>query len=369
MKDDLYSLYASKLNLAEHGVSLHRGVGKLLNLPVNSLPLTDYCIYSGADLTLASDAISSVAERRQFSCSDDIDDCHIEINRAKLSHSQIGLTFNSRPVRLSTAAPITHYSVTIPLAGTAVYRIGDSHIETSPMQVCFLSAGLTLDVQRSANHLALILALNAPGFELFVGDDADLLASPEQPFALTIDLGNERLMTFAYVLGTLLRVLNEQVDDTTLQDTVIAKIEQALWYKFFSAAPEIKRAHEDARRVSERPESVGRVIDFVNAHASEDITMPQLVAVSGVSLRSLHTGFRQYFGYGPMAFVRKTKLRHCREQLLSANSTEATVGDIAAEWGFFQLSNFARNYRQEFGELPSETLSRKAELAIDEAEF
>jgi len=32
------------------------------------------------------------------------------------------------------------------------------------------------------------------------------------------------------------------------------------------------------------------------------------------------------------------------------------VGDIAARWGFYHLSSFARDYRGEFGELPSESL-------------
>ena len=69
-----------------------------------------------------------------------------------------------------------------------------------------------------------------------------------------------------------------------------------------------------------------------------------------------------------MAFVRKTKLRRCREQLLAADAAIDTVGDIAAEWGFFQLSNFAKNYRLEFGELPSETLSRNFDAGDEVAD-
>ncbi|GHU15365.1 hypothetical protein AGMMS50225_28560 [Betaproteobacteria bacterium] len=33
-----------------------------------------------------------------------------------------------------------------------------------------------------------------------------------------------------------------------------------------------------------------------------------------------------------------------------------TVGDIAARWGFWHLSHFAADYKEMFGELPSDTL-------------
>ena len=359
MKDDLYSMYASRLNLAARQLSIQADVGDLLNLDHKSLPLKDFCIYSGTNLEAASKAISSLAEKRQFSQDTSTKDCYIEISRAKLAHSQIGTTFNSTPVRLTTSAPITHYSVTVPLIGEATYRTEDAEITVKPMQVCFLSAGAHLNVSRSSNHLALIIALNVPGFELFVGDDADLLTAPEHPFVLAIDFANDRLANFGYLLGGILRILNEQPQENVQQDTVISRLEQALWYKFFGASPEVERAHRDAQRVTEKSAPVERVIAYVNDHADKEITMPQLVEVSGVSLRSLHTGFRQFFGYGPMAFVRKTKLRRCREQLIGADGDYETVGDIAATWGFFQLSNFAKNYRLEFGELPSDTLSRK----------
>jgi transcriptional regulator GlxA family with amidase domain len=34
------------------------------------------------------------------------------------------------------------------------------------------------------------------------------------------------------------------------------------------------------------------------------------------------------------------------------------VGDVAATWGFYNGSAFAKAYRRQFGELPSATLNR-----------
>jgi AraC family transcriptional regulator, ethanolamine operon transcriptional activator len=36
-----------------------------------------------------------------------------------------------------------------------------------------------------------------------------------------------------------------------------------------------------------------------------------------------------------------------------------TIQDIASHWGFWHLSQFAQDYRQLFGELPSDTLHKR----------
>jgi len=59
-----------------------------------------------------------------------------------------------------------------------------------------------------------------------------------------------------------------------------------------------------------------------------------------------------------MAYLKRVKLGRCREDLLAASPDTEFVGDIAAIWGFYHLSSFARDYRRVFGELPSESLKR-----------
>lgn len=58
-----------------------------------------------------------------------------------------------------------------------------------------------------------------------------------------------------------------------------------------------------------------------------------------------------------MAFVKEVRLRHARQMLLSPDA-DTTIAKVAFLCGFGNLGNFAKDYRDAFGELPSQTLKR-----------
>ena len=95
---------------------------------------------------------------------------------------------------------------------------------------------------------------------------------------------------------------------------------------------------------------------YIEDNATSDLTFSDLVEVSGVSARTLYSRFSEAYGLGPMAYLKRVRLMRCREDLLAADPDAKFVGYIAAKWGFYHLSSFARDYRRRFGELPSETL-------------
>jgi transcriptional regulator GlxA family with amidase domain len=53
------------------------------------------------------------------------------------------------------------------------------------------------------------------------------------------------------------------------------------------------------------------------------------------------------------------RLRHAREMLATPDH-ETSVTSVAFVCGFGNLGHFARDYRETFGERPSETLARAA---------
>jgi len=58
--------------------------------------------------------------------------------------------------------------------------------------------------------------------------------------------------------------------------------------------------------------------------------------------------------------LRTIRLNGARRDLRNAASCHATVQDIAAAWGFWHLSQFASDYKDLFGELPSASLRARS---------
>jgi AraC-like DNA-binding protein len=86
--------------------------------------------------------------------------------------------------------------------------------------------------------------------------------------------------------------------------------------------------------------------------------MHDLVTVAGCSARSLHYGFRQHRGIGPMRYLRDYRLARSRADLLAAGRHHRAVTEIALDNGFTHLSKFAAAYRARYGETPSQTRKR-----------
>lgn len=85
-------------------------------------------------------------------------------------------------------------------------------------------------------------------------------------------------------------------------------------------------------------------------------SMVEICKHLGISQRSLQYGFRDLMGMTPVAYLRTLRLNRVRADLRQPDSN-LTVTEAATRWSFFHLSKFAHDYRQMFGETPSETLA------------
>lgn len=74
-----------------------------------------------------------------------------------------------------------------------------------------------------------------------------------------------------------------------------------------------------------------------------------------VSRRTVQNSFRAVTETTPLSYLRSVRLNGVRRALVASRACDLTVGDAAAQWGFFHLSHFAAEYQGLFGELPSQT--------------
>lgn len=112
--------------------------------------------------------------------------------------------------------------------------------------------------------------------------------------------------------------------------------------------------HDHVRRLGR----LAPVLQYIEVNADSELSPELLARVACVSVRTLHTAFHDQLGESPMAYVRRIRLGRVRAELLRSDPSTVRVTDVAMRWGFLHLSRFARQYRDQFNELPSVTLHR-----------
>jgi AraC-like DNA-binding protein len=105
------------------------------------------------------------------------------------------------------------------------------------------------------------------------------------------------------------------------------------------------------------------VEEFIEANWDKPIDIEAMSAIAKISARSLFRQFKKDRGYSPADFAKRIRLDRARE-MLERSEGNGSVTQIALKCGFQNHGHFARDFRLEFGELPSETLRRSGRRLI-----
>lgn len=98
---------------------------------------------------------------------------------------------------------------------------------------------------------------------------------------------------------------------------------------------------------------------YMMEHLDNTLSIDTLCAVLYVSRRTLHNAFREVVGIGPMTYLKIQRLKQVHHQLEQAHPLATTVFATAYQCGFWHMGHFSRDYKQMFGESPSDTLKRE----------
>lgn len=95
---------------------------------------------------------------------------------------------------------------------------------------------------------------------------------------------------------------------------------------------------------------------FLEAHLTRPIYTEELCSALAVSPRRLHDAFKAALGTSPHRYLRARRLTLARRSLKGQTPRAGLVKSVALEHGFWHFGRFAQEYRDQFGETPSETL-------------
>lgn len=104
---------------------------------------------------------------------------------------------------------------------------------------------------------------------------------------------------------------------------------------------------------------VRRAQDYLDAHFAENIDLPTLAAVAGVSRFHLVRAFRKETGLTPHAWLTDRRVRAARDRLAAGR----TPGEAAADCGFADQSHLTRVFKARVGVTPGRFRAASLELS------
>ncbi|MEP2534361.1 helix-turn-helix domain-containing protein [Shimia sp.] len=128
--------------------------------------------------------------------------------------------------------------------------------------------------------------------------------------------------------------------------------EEIILALLLSANTDPQTAHKSSPH--KRARALNTALAFMVEHQHENLPISEICEMSGTSWRTLDRAFKDKFGFGPKSYYLRVRLNRARSRIC-AGPEHLRISDVANEYGFWHLGEFARDYRNMFGELPSQT--------------
>jgi AraC-like DNA-binding protein len=150
----------------------------------------------------------------------------------------------------------------------------------------------------------------------------------------------------------------EHSDTLITNEIAIRSFEENLALCLLLGLPHNYTERLGRQKAAAAPGNVKRAEAFMRANAGTPLTIAEIAATAGCSVRALQIAFHRFRGTTPMQVLQQARLEQARTEMLRAGQTES-LARIAAEYGFSSPTRFAQSFRRKYGLYPSEMLRER----------
>jgi AraC family transcriptional regulator, L-rhamnose operon transcriptional activator RhaR len=111
----------------------------------------------------------------------------------------------------------------------------------------------------------------------------------------------------------------------------------------------LARCENKSQKIKSFNFELNKVINYMDKHYSEKITLANLIKTANMSERNLFRHFRKTFSVSPSEYLRHIRIQRATELLLD---TDKQISKIALECGFCDSNHFAKMFNKMIGTTP-----------------
>lgn len=280
------------------------------------------------------------------------------LNYHRLPFLELAQISINQSIIVKTEPQRHNWKFDIPIQGELIYHgIGDSLMSSKSAFKTQRGESINFKLNNNEDKVKLLCPIFNPDilsdYVIKITDGKYIIDNLELPQILPLDTpeGKSFLRTLNFLYNELEQqntLLQYPLILTQFQDAIISML-------FYTLCPQIFHPLHSLDKICV-PKYIKLAQDFIHAHLKDPISVADIASAVGVSYSSLFKGFKKYLNTTPMKYIKSRRLECVHQLLLSSNSTNTNVTDIAFEFGFSNLGNFSVDYRRTFGESPSKTL-------------
>jgi AraC-like DNA-binding protein len=274
-------------------------------------------------------------------------------NTFTLPQSTLWFCSYGTPLALRFPEP-DHIRVQFHHAGIGATWIGGRLIPVNARQGCISASAAEIDFGPGFQQVVWRIPKEVVVKKLAGMMDCAVTSSLD--FDPVLDFTTPQAATMPRILDCLLHAADTVSEEGAA--VVLGELEQALITSFLAGSNHGCRDQLAKKPAGAAPWQVRRAEDYIAANWDRPLSIEELAAEVGCSVRSLFRAFRQSRGTSPLEFARRIRLGHAR-RMLEAPDAATTVTSVAFACGFGDLGRFSKDFTQAFGELPSLVLGRR----------
>ena len=286
-----------------------------------------------------------------------------EAGRFELDHVELGadllmskVTY-SRKVRIE-APPLEQFFVfQFTLDGVCINTFGSRQVDATPGSLCTLNLDRPIKQDMSQGYRQIAIRVSRGLLEHTLEEELGYRVRDQLQFAPDAVPLHGSAATLAYLISNVWNDL-QRTDSGFDQTAVMDRTNRAIAALLLTALPNNYADMFASKGGCAVPFFVRKAEIYMREHAADNLALNAIADHVGVSVRTLQNGFRHFRATTPMTFLKSVRLNTARAALLKSHATKRNVTEIAMDCGFTHLSKFAQDYRQKFGESPSETARR-----------
>ncbi len=277
------------------------------------------------------------------------------VHHAPLPSGAIMYLVYGTPIRIDISQ-LGFFLLELPLSGSSTTFCGEGSVVSVPGQAVIAGPYQQFATEWSVDCSKLLIKIELSALEVYLST----LLGRRQIRALDFEMGME---LSADAAASLLRTVQWIVDDldqpcSLFNTNPLASLQyqNMLMWTLLHCQKNNYSQELAALEFPQPPHYILQTEKYIQQHYSEPISLEHLVEHAHVSERTLLEGFKRFRDVSPMKLLKLTRLDFVHLALKEADSQNSNVTDIALASGFTQLGKFSTEYKERFGESPSETL-------------